>query len=984
MTSHRYEIVDAALNVMVKGPTPLERALELAPTLAGITGGLSLDELLDHLRKGEADDAVRNRVRQALVAWDYDNLSDWTAETARNTPERRQLIYAQLGLPDQFSAFLDETLPFARLDPVIVIAEAFRPWYTEERRRRSNYYWSAYRRYLERVRGFDSANLETLDEATTAVVERFSDPEQEAAYQSKGIVVGYVQSGKTANFTGVMAKALDAGYRLVIVLSGTMNLLRDQTQRRIDMELVGKEQIRRHATGDTDERFDYDDDPDWENRFISHGGRPSEMGAFDILRLTGAGQLKGMAGDYQSLKQGIQTLEIEKVDKRRPLYDPINLHPAAARLMVVKKNPSRLKKLVTDLRRIGEHHLSEVPALIIDDESDQASINTIDPDKKFLERERRRRTTINERVTDLLRILPRAQYVGYTATPFANVFVDPDDAADIFPKDFIISLPRPAAYMGVTAFHDLDPVDERTVANSNEVAHVRGVWKPHDESTDQLLRAIDTFVLTGAIKIYRERRGAKGDFRHHTMLLHESHRQGDHEALARLIDDLWALTGYDGGEGLGRLREILSDDLSRVSKARGEGLPMPRSIDQLRMELGEAVRRIEDGGRPLLIVNGTKEADTPNFDKIPVWKIIVGGAKLSRGYTIEGLTVSYFRRRAAYQDTLMQMGRWFGFRPGYRDLVRLFIGRHEPLTRARRRFLDLYEAFEALCLDEEAFREQLGRYAMPEHGSEPLTPRQVPPLVMNSHPQLAPVAPNKMFNAVLKSRNFGGEWVERTLCSDIEEDLRHNQELFGGMIEGLELVDDEFVVEVHRAKRSAPGYAGLADHATVTDVLSKYRWAEPNASSLLKLELEFLQGEHGDPEIDDWLVYLPQVKSKRLPWQVAGRTFSAVERSRVDNTGRFKAFTEPRHRLVAEVMTGMLEKSGLPKGSPVGAKAEALAADARRGALVVYPTYPFAKDEPDWPEIPAIGFAFLPPTNSLPHRVIFGARDKGRASEPVI
>ena len=130
------------------------------------------------------------------------------------------------------------------------------------------------------------------------------------------------------------------------------------------------------------------------------------------------------------------------------------------RLLVVKKNSTRLAKLVSDLKKIGSKALSEVPSLIIDDESDQASIDTIRPDKRFLESERRRRSTINQRVTDLLQILPRAQYVGYTATPFANVFVDPEDAQNIFPKDFIISLPRPVGYMGVTDFHDLDKSEE--------------------------------------------------------------------------------------------------------------------------------------------------------------------------------------------------------------------------------------------------------------------------------------------------------------------------------------------------------------------------------------------------------------------------------------------------------------------------------------------------------------------------------------------
>ena len=107
-------------------------------------------------------------------------------------------------------------------------------------------------------------------------------------------------------------------------------------------------------------------------------------------------------------------------------------------------------------------------------------------------------------------------------------------------------------------------------------------------------------------------------------------------------------------------------------------------------------------------------------------------------------------------------------------------------------------------------------------------------------------------------------------------------------------------------------------------------------------------------------------------------TFAAVERSRVDNSGRFKAFTEPRHRLVAAVLTGVLT------GVPRSLAAQTVAANARRGAIVVYPTYPFARDEPDWPEVPAIGFALLPPGNHQPRRAVFGVLDEKRKSEAVI
>src|SRR5262249_22258646 len=148
--------------------------------------------------------------------------------------------------------------------------------------------------------------------------------------------------------------------------------------------------------------------------------------------------------------------------------------------------------------------------------------------------------------------------------------------------------------------------------------------------------------------------------------------------------------------------------------------------------LGAALDDIRRGPSPVLMVNSAEGAEAPDFDgKVGVWKIIVGGAKLSRGYTIEGLTISYFRRRSAMQDTLMQMGRWFGYRSGYTDLVRLYIGRAETMGKET---IDLHQAFEAMCRDEEDFRTQLAMY----EGKGGITPKEVPALVFNSHPRLRP------------------------------------------------------------------------------------------------------------------------------------------------------------------------------------------------------------------------------------------------------
>ncbi len=156
------------------------------------------------------------------------------------------------------------------------------------------------------------------------------------------------------------------------------------------------------------------------------------------------------------------------------------------------------------------------------------------------------------------------------------------------------------------------------------------------------------------------------------------------------------------------------------------------------------VRNGKQDGDPVLMVNSAEGADVPDFDANDgVWKIVVGGAKLSRGYTIEGLTTSYFRRSARMQDTLMQMGRWFGFRDGYQDLVRLYIGRREPF--GKQKTLDLYEAFEDMVRDEEDFRAQLSVYS-----KEPgFSPKDIRALVFNSHPHLRPTARNRMYYAEL-------------------------------------------------------------------------------------------------------------------------------------------------------------------------------------------------------------------------------------------
>ncbi|WP_329385058.1 Z1 domain-containing protein [Streptomyces sp. NBC_01351] len=856
--------------------------------------------------------------RRQLTRWDYSDRPTWT-DTPPRTDERRAEVHRLLKLDEATRVLLDGLIPVSKAAGSVVISPEHKPWYTPQSQLSRPHYWPAYRGLLA-AKGWPADAVAALDAATDQVVERLADPTDSEVYQSKGLVVGYVQSGKTANFTGVMAKAVDAGYRLVIVLGGTLNMLRAQTQRRLDMELVGKENILRGA-GELES--DYADDPAWAaGKFVSHGSLPSALGAFDIVRMTTRDD------DYKSLLQGITALEFEKREPALPLYDRENLHRSSARLMVVKKNKTVLAKLVKDLGKI-KTPLAEIPVLIIDDESDEASVNTSKPDV--------RRSAINEQISKLLNMLPRAQYVGYTATPFANVFVDPSDTEDIFPKDFLISLPRPDGYMGARDFHDLDgevEEHERTVANSNEKAHVRDIVDDAEDDTC-LRQAMDMFVLTAAMKLYREDAGGLGDgyFEHHTMLVHESVRTGIHRDLHDRVLNLWHDAGYTGPRGHERLRKLFETDVAPVSRVRADGQAVPASYDELMRYVGPASVRIGGDGQPIIVVNGDKDLETgeADFDKRPVWKILIGGQKLARGFTVEGLTVSFFRRRAGNASTLMQMGRWFGFRRGYRDLVRLYLGRRETMGRTE---VDLYDAFQAICLDEEAFRSELRRYAAMVDGRPQITPAEIPPLVSQHLPWLRPASPNKMYNARLVLVRSAGCWEEPTAYPQKGEDLRHNTELWLPYLEslgsqattyGYHFPDEGNLVHRFRA------LSGIFPAATILDTLRDLRWEVPEQ---FLPHLRYLSEITQAGKVDDWVVLAPQHASgseaKTVTLGSAGRSYSWFSRDRRAERGPlFGAISDKKHRGVAHRIAGALGSSG-------DGATEALVAD-RRGAIVLYP-----------------------------------------------
>ncbi|MFC3449526.1 Z1 domain-containing protein [Amycolatopsis speibonae] len=826
--------------------------------------GLDVSErrLREHLATSGPDDKLRLDLHLNLAKWDNAPVQDnpWTVDTEPNTEERRSRVITALQLGPETAAEIARHFPLAKGDGTTVIAGPWDPWYTDELKRTRDFYWGHYIDYLRTRRSWHADAIANLDTATTRVVERLTNPSREKVGQTKGLVVGYVQSGKTANFTGVIAKSIDAGYRLIIVMTGTTNILREQTQRRLDMELVGRENILRgteESDPDAAQFVDYLDDEDWiADRFVRHGAWPSEIGRPDIHRMT------NRQFDYRRLQQGRSALEFERRDRTKPLWHQDNLFISDARLIIVKKNATVLNNLVKDLKNTADR-LENIPALIIDDESDQASVNTTDP-RKWNE-DKKERTTINKHLSALLDLLPRAQYIGYTATPFANVFVDPTDAKDIFPKDYLISLERPLGYMGAEDFHDLDldPDLERDFRSSKEMAHLRLLLDQKEDDDSELQAALDSFVITAAIKLYREACGSE-PFKHHTMLVHETMRKAGQRSRAEAIQDLWRGAGYMSGRANSRLQALFDSDFAPVSEALDMGYAMPVRYEELAQFIGEAVRRIAPNGNPVLVVNSDKdiEQEDLDFDKRSVWRVLVGGNKLARGFTVEGLTVTYYSRRVGHAEALMQMGRWFGFRKGYRDLVRLFI---TPSVR---------DAFEAACRDEEHFRSELRQYATMVDGRPVFTPFDIPPLVARHG--LRPTAANKMYNAKLVERRT------RTKEPSSGYPLLTNQGALDRNIDAcvplLEAAKD--LVSLSGKQRTFDAFLGEVSHQEMVSVLSALEWATPDKFTADLAWISSLT----EKVIDRWDVMLPQQKSgKRVnirdvaEFTVHGRTVGTDE-----------------------------------------------------------------------------------------------------------
>lgn len=604
-------------------------------------------------------------------------------------------------------------------------------------RKRDWHYWRRYRDFQE-ARLSDTV-VEGLDEATDSILELLEDPQRTGAWDRRGLVVGHVQSGKTSNYSGLICKAADAGYKIIIVLAGLHNNLRSQTQMRLEEGFLGYETT-------------IDRDP----------GKPIGVAEFGEDLKTNSATTRANNGDFsKAIARHFHGISPEE----RPW------------LFVVKKQKTVLAALLhwmqtrvadaTDTED-GRKLVTKLPLLVIDDEADNASVDT--GEQLFSEDgtpdEEHQPKTINSLIRQILHAFTRKAYVGYTATPFANIFIHhkgatPREGPDLFPRSFIINLAAPSNYVGPARLFGrvtregrvgalplsrdiLDNFDPETDSGWMPPKHNKNHTPTHNgqEIIPPSLRdAVYTFVLACAA---RELRGQGSQ--HSSMLIHVTRfvavqnlvREQVEETVKRMRQKI--TRRMDAEELLARMRELWEDDFMLTRDEVAELSPPEEKPPQMPdWDQILAVLPLVMGDIEVRSINGTaKDALDYAAPGAALKVIAIGGDKLARGLTLEGLCVSYFIRTTKMYDTLMQMGRWFGYRPGYLDLCRLYTS---P---------DLVRWFGHIADASEELREEFDFMAKAN-----LTPEQYG-LKVKAHEVLTVTSPLKMRNSQTLSLTYSG------------------------------------------------------------------------------------------------------------------------------------------------------------------------------------------------------------------------------------
>ena len=744
-------------------------------------------------------------------------------------------------------------------------------------------YWPRYRQHLES--SWAPSSIDSLDAVTDRVLSLLEDPNRDGAWDRRGLVVGHVQSGKTSNYIGLICKAADAGYKLIVVLSGLHKNLRSQTQMRLDEGFLGYETL------------------------------PPQEAHTQDLRTIGA----GLVDPDPAIRPDYVTNRADDGDFSRTVANNLGINPGGRPLLfVIKKNVSVLRNLQSWVDRVADAReadtdrpiLRNVPLLVIDDEADLASVDTRqqDFDEEGQPDPEHDPTAINRRIRRFLFCFEKSAYVGYTATPFANIFIHEQGTTaeqweDLFPRSFIMTLPAPSNYIGPVRIFGLEPDDD--VANTVEPLPLHRPVTDHAESLDpreregwmpprhvnghvpryegvddlppSLRHAVYAFVLSCAT------RRVRGHSRqHNSMLVHVTRYTVVQHAVFSQVEELLQQLrrrivrgeGASTATAVSDLRRMWEEDFLPTTAAVRQQIDDPEIVDVSWEEMEEHLARVISD-ISVREINGTAgdvlDYDTHHATGLNV--IAIGGDKLARGLTLEGLTVSYFLRASRMYDTLMQMGRWFGYRPGYLDLCRLYT---TP---------DLAEWFQHITEASEELRQEFDH--MVAVGG---TPKQYG-LRVKSHPALMVTSRVKMRNGTELQLSFAHSISETVVFHRDSQHISTNFRAADDLVRRLGPPSENSPTR-SRPNGGTHSWSGTyfwsgVDAVEIMDFLDAYATHDSAVRVHSRILREFIQAQVEVEELVSWRVALIS-GGRGGQSALGGHTISLSERSPSNRGGHLR------------------------------------------------------------------------------------------------
>lgn len=655
-----------------------------------------------------------------------DNMNTMMYGTPKMTPEEREEVINEL-----------HAALFVRIDRGHFVKENdHTPWYMAAKAENTSKFWDRYRLYLLKEKHWNGDTINELDKTTDEIMDLLGNPDQADGFMRRGLCIGDVQSGKTSTYIGLINKAADAHYRVIILLTGTIEKLRRQTQQRIDEGFIGLDSY----------------------AFTLEKGRV-QVGVGAIDATTSGWAVTSTSSDFNAATAKKVVGQLSNI--------------SAPVIFVLKKNKSVLEKLEHWLRFYNINPVTkkiDLPMLLIDDEADNASVNTKADDV----------TAINKGIRKLLALFDRANYVGFTATPYANVFIDPDSEEemlkhDLFPRDFIYALEAPDSYIGARSIFGEDARYGYMLESNDDCEYALPIAHKKEDALqfipESLKEALAAFFIANAV---RDLRGDKKS--HRTMMINISRFIAVQNQITKVVDSCvrdwkreirnYYLTGEEAlqYDSFSFIKKVYDKYFKQFASDPNFAKLKHFTWEQIQEVLYPAISRIEvrtiNGG------NAPKNLDYERYEKAPddigLRLIAIGGLSLSRGLTLEGLCTSYFYRNSSMYDTLMQMGRWFGYRNNYQDLCKIWM---PELSMA-------WYSYISTATDE--LRAEVKRMQ-----NEDMTPTDFGLAVRSDIQGLLVTARNKMRSAKDYETvvNFSGEVVETKYVHSTVDILRRNYEV---------------------------------------------------------------------------------------------------------------------------------------------------------------------------------------------------------------